>query len=108
MTAYKYIFVYWPVGTEQLQVYCTDKTTLDWLVSEVQKYCSQVKIKDVWKLPNGEPYYCVFDKVRAKTSFGELSAPSMRVWLIKQLLENGWEPFGEVYNGFPASLVTRG
>jgi hypothetical protein len=59
-------------------------------------------------LPNGDPCYYVFEKIYAKTSFGGLDALGIRAWLIKQLLEQGWEPFGESYGGFPTSLVMRG
>lgn len=108
MASYKYLSIHYTGGGDQLEVYCTDKTTLDWLVSEVQKYCPRVKIRDSWKLPNGETCYYLFEKANVKTSFGEMRTQSIRVWLIKQLLEQGWEPFGEPYYGFPTSLVMRG
>jgi hypothetical protein len=80
---------------QQIQFSCTDKATLDWLVNEVQKYCSRAKINDVRRLPNGEPFYYKLGEVYTKTSFGVIGSDVISMWLIKQLLEQRWEPLGE-------------
>jgi hypothetical protein len=49
----------------------------------------------------------MLDGVDVKTSFGEITSLDMNAWLIKQLLEQGWEPLGQFQVGFQTELVKR-
>ena len=90
-----------------LTIFCTDKVTLEWAVSEVRKYCPSAKMR-LGQLPNGEPFSCFFEKINAK--YGDLivGGVNMQMWIIKQLCEQGWTiASDEGFSAHNISLIIR-
>ena len=91
-------YAYAEVGSALLSFGCTEPGIVEWFLAEAKKTIKAHKLK-VRKLDSGE-LYTVYGDILIGDEWGPL-----RLWTIRQLCHDGWEPFA--VSGSFAGLALR-
>jgi len=78
-----YARVWW--STSGVWLYCTESGVVDWILSELRKIVPTLKVS-IAELPSGDPYFWAISRLKGQDTI-------IGYWVIKQLCEQGWEPF---------------
>ena len=68
----------------------TDENVVEWITKQIKQMSSTVEVYTVpEEIPQIKNLRCEFRKLNYKQR-------SIGIWLVKQLCQNGWEPFGDI------------
>lgn len=96
MTKYAYFRVSWELyqgGERGVYLRSTDMATLEWILAKLQEAGMRYKFRRTEK-------YLEFDGLKPAANLKSLNDRdgTVALWIIKQLCDNGWEPFASTRN----------